>query len=574
MKTNHAAGSAADPTGRERTDALLSFRAELLERGLLAARQSPAGIRDVVQRSWRRTVSAGIRPESVPDAYDDSFDAESPLALSAGGVLDQLTKLLADAPAALILCDERGRIIARRGTDGWVRARLDSMNAGEGFVYSEDTLGTNGLGTSIEERRPVVISGTEHFLDGLHTLTCAAVPVISPVHNRTLGSLSLVLPSGHAHDLSLPLLKQATTEIENRIRRLVVNMDDPAQSIFNQEIKHEIVPGMVTDDHTTLLNNAATFLLTPQDLFRLRELRTTLNRDPFVGRMTLSSGEFDVHADVVETPVSITGPSREGTRILLCRLIPVDTRESGAHDHAPTAGGVDLRQPEGPHTPPSTPEAEAHDADFDRFLSTAPFSLIRSDIQRAARADRVVVWGEPNTGRRRIAQALREHAHRLGKPAPEVAISETASDVTGAVQVVTVSLDRLRELLPHLLTEALSAQVGKPVVLSPAAVHLVRHIRWADNFRTFATVVDAVTAHLRVAEGDASDGLRITSEMLPDFLTDPVHASSLTHLEALERQSIVDALHNFGGNKCRAADYLGISRSTLYRKMKRYKVLG
>jgi transcriptional regulator of acetoin/glycerol metabolism len=49
-----------------------------------------------------------------------------------------------------------------------------------------------------------------------------------------------------------------------------------------------------------------------------------------------------------------------------------------------------------------------------------------------------------------------------------------------------------------------------------------------------------------------------------------VSAAPTTSLEESERAAIVRAVHNAHGNLAQAARALGISRSTLYRKVERY----
>ncbi len=51
-----------------------------------------------------------------------------------------------------------------------------------------------------------------------------------------------------------------------------------------------------------------------------------------------------------------------------------------------------------------------------------------------------------------------------------------------------------------------------------------------------------------------------------------VAARSLSRYEQGERGAIVSALREAGGNKARAADILGIGRTTLYRKMRTLKI--
>ncbi len=48
---------------------------------------------------------------------------------------------------------------------------------------------------------------------------------------------------------------------------------------------------------------------------------------------------------------------------------------------------------------------------------------------------------------------------------------------------------------------------------------------------------------------------------------------SLTRLEALERDAIVDALGVHGGDKVAAAESLGMSRATIYRKIREFGIV-
>ena len=83
-----------------------------------------------------------------------------------------------------------GAIVARRASDSSVRRRLDNVHAAEGFDYSEESIGTNGLGTSMVEKRALLISGSQHYNDALATLACAAAPVCTP-SGSVIGSISL-----------------------------------------------------------------------------------------------------------------------------------------------------------------------------------------------------------------------------------------------------------------------------------------------------------------------------------------------------------------------------------------------
>ena len=104
------------------------------------------------------------------------IDTDSILCRAADPVLDRWQAHLADTGTTLFLSDRAGAIVSRRAGDSSVRRQLDSVHAAEGFDYSEESIGTNGLGTSMVEKRALLISGSQHYNDALATLACAAAP--------------------------------------------------------------------------------------------------------------------------------------------------------------------------------------------------------------------------------------------------------------------------------------------------------------------------------------------------------------------------------------------------------------
>jgi transcriptional regulator of acetoin/glycerol metabolism len=56
----------------------------------------------------------------------------------------------------------------------------------------------------------------------------------------------------------------------------------------------------------------------------------------------------------------------------------------------------------------------------------------------------------------------------------------------------------------------------------------------------------------------------------PEIYVSAQRRRTLTRLESLERDAIVDALREYDGNRIRAAAALGMSRSTLYRRLRSF----
>jgi hypothetical protein len=67
------------------------------------------------------------------------------------------------------------------------RARFDNAYAAEGFDFSEESIGTNGLGTALREGSAVFVRGPEHFNDALEELACARTGIRHPATGRLIG---------------------------------------------------------------------------------------------------------------------------------------------------------------------------------------------------------------------------------------------------------------------------------------------------------------------------------------------------------------------------------------------------
>ncbi|MFE5836388.1 helix-turn-helix domain-containing protein [Arthrobacter sp. NPDC056493] len=118
-------------------------------------------------------------------------------------------------------------------------------------------------------------------------------------------------------------------------------------------------------------------------------------------------------------------------------------------------------------------------------------------------------------------------------------------------------LDIVREVSAELFPGAPSPR------FSPAALQCLLAWRWPGNMAELARLL----ADLRRAVGN---GL-IQTKDLPAPMRQTA-LSSLSRYEQSERDAIVAALAESDGNKSRAAEILGIGRTTMYRKMRALKI--
>lgn len=156
----------------------------------------PASDRGWIERSWRRCIDAGRRPEQrltfdvVPaQARRRAEEGNHALLKAARPVLDQLGRAIANSHYFAILTDAQGMVIDVNGPvdTGDRRGRL---LARVGVDLSERAVGTTAIGAVLAELRPVWLHRGEHFFDDTAVFSCAGAPLFGP-DGRCAGMLDL-----------------------------------------------------------------------------------------------------------------------------------------------------------------------------------------------------------------------------------------------------------------------------------------------------------------------------------------------------------------------------------------------
>jgi len=153
------------------------------------------------------------------------------------------------------------------------------------------------------------------------------------------------------------------------------------------------------------------------------------------------------------------------------------------------------------------------------------------------------------------------------------AAGEFRQDLYYRINVVTVNLPPLRErdediplLVDHFM-ERFREETGKPVeALSQDAMDLMIDYPWPGNVRELENAIGHAFVHCA--------GGTICPEHLPQDLLGTLGAGGgpvmLGSLEDIEKEAIVDMLRRCKGNRSLTARRLGIGRSSLWRKLKKY----
>ena len=182
------------------------------------------------------------------------------------------------------------------------------------------------------------------------------------------------------------------------------------------------------------------------------------------------------------------------------------------------------------------------------------------------------------------------------------------SDLFYRLNVLNIYIPALRErsedipLLVHHFLQRQSRALGRALTITPEAMDAIQAYNWPGNIRELENLLERVTylmpgsiitlADLPVELQQANERQSELPQLPPPPPPPPRHSSVAMEVRhqplseelparsaagalkeqssSAEMQAIIDALHSSAGQVTRAAGLLGISRTTLWRKMAKY----
>ena len=568
-------------------------RREARERMLDGPLPVDGPFREEIISSWRRCKLVGVVPTGEDVPYRPEFERPNRLLRAAGPVIDRLAEQLEGGPVSILLADAEAQIIDRRAGGRELAQALDRALVSPGFFYAEEFTGTNGIGSALEERKPFVVSGAEHFRENLQVFTCIGAPVRHPISGAVEGVLDVTCGVDDRHDLLKPVVLAAVREIESRMYADASRREQLLLEHFLRARRRATTAVVSLNEDVVMANTAASVLLDLSDRAMLWD---------WACRMLGARDEY-------------TGEVRLG------RDVVVQAKATRVGDRGATAGVlVEMRPPAR-----ATAARPGGTAVGERLVGRSIASRrLRDDVDAAVRADGpLLVCGEAGTGKLFVAR----HLHRRRGGPLTVLDALAAQDdpaawmarLTGCLaRGDTVVLRHLDELAPDLArrveaavdgarviattrTRGQAAAVGRvldhfPVSITvpplryraediadlappllaahtphrpaprllPGTLRTLRTLDWPGNVRELeAVLATAVTRSL---------GSDIAHEHLPPEYRSTNDRAGPSSLQRAERDIVMEALAETHGNKLAAAQRLGIARSTLYRKMRMFGI--
>jgi transcriptional regulator of acetoin/glycerol metabolism len=562
------------------------------ERFLADPRHLPpadCGVRREIIMSWRRSLLSGVDTAATDLPCDTGAAPPYRLVQAAQPVLDRLAGEIAGTQSWTFLADRECRLVSFVVGDQALAPMLEDRGAFPGACFGEDRVGTNGLGTAVEQQRPFIVAGSEHFRAYESDATTCGAPIRDPLTGRLAGLLNMNCPYRLASPLMLPFVTGLAREIEIRLLAAYPASDQPLLDEVGRMWKRRSQAVVVLSEEVFVANAAALALLggdanhellrdwACEAAARGRECAERLELGPglvVTARCRPVSGTARHFSAVVTLTATETTARRRAPR---SSLSPAE-RLAGQLARARAARvPVLLRGERG--VGKTHAACRLHDSTEDSGqLTVADCALGGLDSAAWTERLRCALADSPAT-------VVLQHLNALddGLVAPVAALIASArawlvatvTEPSGAQGALTERFDVVLHVpplrdraadIPALVAEIIGQLHRRPPRprCTPEALSVLADSEWPGNVRQLRQVV--TTALTRSMSCD------ITVDDLPAGYPGAPRGRRLTALERAEREALVAALRAANGDREAAARDLGISRATIYRKLKRFKI--
>lgn len=515
--------------------------------------------------SWKRSEMAGIERDAPPTFARHAFSRDGGLIRAARPVLDRACVEFDAAPLAFVIADPSARLLDIRQSHRALGAALARTGIEVGIRMAEDEIGTNAVGTVLEARRPLLVHGLDHYKSAFHGFSCYGYPIINPTTRRLDGVLNVGGSAEEDFRYFAPIAQRLVREIEERLVIGTPTAQRRLLAAFHTATRRKERPVMVVGEGLVLATPRALDLLDPADQAAIRSIAEATAGSTQKRTFTLQSGrdieftcsaveggngvviEFTVDRAEVKTTPSTAPGDVEGWPVLVVGEAGTGRTTEALHLAGRQATLIDAAD---------IAETGEHlwAVRYAHEMQQTGTPLVVENVQC-------------------LTESMATLAARLLRGTQrKVVLTSTSADVPGihpsllclcADRRELVPLRRRRHEIPRLAKHMLDSEgVAADVRLTTTTMQLLAAQSWPGNLSELNRVVRAAARS------------RSAGDIIPSDLPAPYReaAVALPPIRNAEREVIMAAIEAAGGNKVKAAQSLGVSRSTLYNRLRILKI--
>ncbi|TDD30007.1 hypothetical protein E1218_02465 [Kribbella turkmenica] len=534
-------------------------------------------LRPEIALSWQRSLLCGLTPDEPREpATIPEIDRSSRLLDAARPILEQLADDLSGTDFCLLLANRNACIVDRYSSGPGIARQLDGIGAVVGRPFTEELTGTNSIGTALELRHGVAVNGKEHFIAAMKRFSCYGQPILHPITRRVEAILEITSPVQIAPRLWIPIINRAAKDIEHRLRAGARLAEQRMLAAYEEACGRGRRPVVVLGDNLVLANPAAVDLLHIADHALLREMAAQPGAAPrWEQNILLESGLRS--AVTFERIPDSNGAGLFDITVLDRPRLPVP-RLAGVS--GPSEALSDQLANWRVRRAPLVIAGEAGTGRTTvarQLAGSLPMATVDPITLAKETAAGEPTWPSPGTllvvdGVGTLPDDVASRLRRLLRDTQTwfALISSPLVSMTGPnAELVSLCLNRVQlqplryqqEDFTQIVNEILRRLApGRTAGLDGRTWNALRGQPWPGNYRELTDVLHFALNH------NPAGPLR--PEDLPPAYRRVHSKHQLTHLEQVERDTILRMLEDLQGNKARTAHALGIGRTTLYRRLR------
>ncbi|GED69186.1 sigma-54-dependent Fis family transcriptional regulator [Brevibacillus reuszeri] len=574
---------------------------------------------EMIRESWQRCYAQGflptdsVRGQVLSESQIRSLQKDSRFLLEhAIPVFNSLFPLYKQAEYIAVLTDCQGTIIHAVSTPQF-QELADSIYMRPGANWLEDTMGTNAMGVTLREKKPVLVYGEDHFYQTNHFLACAASPIFN-AQGELIGAVNISCRIEQYTSSLLPLVTMLADTLQNRLLLSDAHREHLFTLRHMEKLENEHPTPLLTLDNEQRIvraNRAAERIIGRDCLgkeFRIKEgyvMETISDHSQKLWRSIAirprpvskqKNYVFDdifgtcptitrvkqlaVRAASMEMPLLLSGESGTGKELFAqsihsasarsdqpfiavnCSAIPEDLVESelfgyerGAFTGAKADGSIGKFE-------------AAHNGTL--FLDEIGDMSLRAQaaLLRAVQEKVITPVGSVKSKQVNVRIIAATHKHLPD----EIRSKRFREDLYYRLKGIQLTLPPLRKRSDiGALSTYLLRKIDDDAFLSHDALSYLHRHSWPGNVRELNSILSQAAF---LADGGIIEPMHLQWEQdLTEENTPSSNGAGAYHrqsLEETEKETILRTLDTTRWNISRAAQLLQVSRNTLYRKLTEY----
>ncbi|MGH8832346.1 MAG: sigma-54-dependent Fis family transcriptional regulator [Polaromonas sp.] len=178
--------------------------------------------RRLIEESQQRSIAFGIKSSDKPDfsspgqvMLSQTLEENRFLLQHAAPAMETLYEQIINTHSMVLLTSAKGLVLHSLGDSDFLE-KASQVALTPGVDWSEQSNGTNAIGTALREEQAVIVHGSEHYMNANKFLTCSCAPISDP-YGQLIGALDVTSDHRSFHQHTMALVRMSAQMIENHM---------------------------------------------------------------------------------------------------------------------------------------------------------------------------------------------------------------------------------------------------------------------------------------------------------------------------------------------------------------------